>query len=146
MNTTIRKMQNQDREQVFEMMRVFYNSPAVHTNGSTEIYNNDIDNCLNSNNFLDGYVFENDGNIQGYGMLAKSFSTEFGKQCVWIEDLYIKDQFRGQGIGKQFFNYITTHYVDCIFRLEVEEENQQAIALYKKAGFETLPYTEMLKK
>ncbi|MBQ3023418.1 MAG: GNAT family N-acetyltransferase [Clostridia bacterium] len=145
MKTTIRNMTKEDKPEVFEMMRTFYTSPAVYTDGSDEIYSDDIDNCINANPYLEGYIFENSNEIQGYAMIAKSFSTEFGKQCIWIEDLYIKEEYRGLGIGKMFFDFITKKYTDCIFRLEVEEENERAVKLYKKCGFTVLPYMEMKK-
>ena len=76
-------------------------------------------------------------------MAAKSFSTEFGKPCIWIEDLYIKDDYRGLGIGSMFFEYIEEKYTDHVFRLEVEEENERAVKVYEKNGFQVLPYMEM---
>ena len=78
-------------------------------------------------------------------MCAKSFSTEFGKRCVWIEDLFVKEEFRGKGIGGQFLSYISEKYSDCVIRLEAEAENECAIHVYNKAGFEVLPYTELIK-
>lgn len=143
MNTTIRLMMASDKAAVIEMMRVFYASPAVLSNGSAEIFLSDIENCVNDSPYLEGYIIENEKDIQGYAMVAKSFSTEFGKMCIWIEDLYLKDAYRGLGIGKQFFDFITAKYPGCIFRLEVEAENQRAIRLYKKCGFDVLPYMEM---
>ena len=145
MNSSIRAMTIQDKNTVFEMMRTFYSSPAVYTNGSDEIFLNDIENCINDNPYLEGYVFEAQTDIQGYAMIAKSYSTEFGKPCIWIEDLYIKDEYRGLGIGKAFLDFITEKYSGCIFRLEVEEENERAIKLYEKCGFSVLPYMEMIK-
>ena len=140
----IRKMIKADTSEVMEMMRGFYASPAVWTNGSDEIFAADIEGCVSDNPYLEGYVFE-EGGLLGYAMIAKSFSTEFGKPCIWIEDLFIKENHRGQGIGKQFFDFIMKEYTDCIFRLEVEEENAPAVALYKKCGFDVLPYMEMKK-
>jgi GNAT superfamily N-acetyltransferase len=134
-----------DSADVFEMMRVFYASPAVFSNGSDEIFGNNIRNCMNGNPYLEGYVFEEGGVLQGYAMIAKSYSTEFGKPCIWIEDLYIKADFRGLGIGNAFLQFITQKYTDCIFRLEVEEENESAVRLYRSHGFEVLPYMEMKK-
>ena len=134
-----------DKDTVFEMMRVFYASPAVISNGSDEIFSNDIEACISDSPYLEGYIFENDNTTQGYAMVAKSFSTEFGKPCIWIEDLYLCEQFRGLGIGKLFFDFITEKYNGCVFRLEAEEENERAIKLYKKCGFEVLPYLEMKK-
>ena len=145
MNTTIRKMNVEDKHIVIEMMKVFYTSPAVLSNGSEEIFENDVENCINDSPYLEGYVFENFEEIQGYAMIAKSFSTEFGKPCIWIEDLYIKEEYRSMGIGSEFFEYIQEKYLNCIFRLEVEEENEKAIRVYKKCGFEVLPYMEMKK-
>ena len=135
-----------DKPIIMEMMRVFYASPAVHTNGSEEIFSADIDNCINENPYLEGYVIENSLGIQGYSMVAKSFSTEFGKPCIWIEDLYIKNEYRGQGLGKALISYVLSQYQNCIFRLEAEEDNLAAINLYKQMGFNTaLPYIELKK-
>ena len=145
METTIRAMKAEDKECVLSMMRVFYASPAVLSNGSEEIFAADIDTCVSDSPYLEGYILEADGEIQGYTMVAKSFSTEFGKPCIWIEDIYLKEAFRGQGIGKEFFEFITKKYVGCIFRLEVEKENSAAVALYEKCGFAELPYMEMKK-
>lgn len=139
---SIRKMTLEDKPAVLSMMRTFYASPAVLSNGSEEIFSADIDNCVNDSPYLEGYIFQEE-EIQGYAMVAKSFSTEFGKPCIWIEDLYIKEPYRGQGIGSAFFDFIKKEYPDAIFRLEVEEENERAIAVYKKNGFEVLPYMEM---
>ena len=129
MNSIIRPMTPKDKNSVLEMMRVFYASPAVFTNGSDDIFRTDIENCINDNPYLEGYIFEVSGEIQGYGMIAKSFSTEFGRPCMWIEDIYIKESCRGAGI----------------LRLEVEEENERAVNVYKKNGFSFLPYLEMKK-
>lgn len=141
--TNIRKMTLADKPAVLEMMRVFYASPAVLSNGSEEIFSADIDNCVNDSPYLEGYIFENSEEIQGYAMLAKSFSTEFGKSCIWIEDLYLKESYRGHGIGSRFFDFIKKAYPESIFRLEVEAENQRAINVYEKNGFKVLPYMEM---
>ncbi len=145
MQITIRDMTRKDKNTVLEMMRVFYASPAVFTNGSDEIFLSDIENCINNSNYLQGYIIEILGEIQGYAMIAKSFSTEFGKPCIWIEDLYIKEEYRGLGVGKTVIDFITKQYDGAIFRLEVEQENERAVKLYNKCGFTVLPYMEMKK-
>ena len=110
-----------------------------------EIFISDIENCINNSDYLEGYIIEKSDEIQGYAMIAKSFSTEFGKPCIWIEDLYVKEQYRGMGLGKMFLDFITDKYTGCIFRLEVEKENEGAVGLYEKCGFDFLPYLEMKK-
>ena len=141
----IRPMKREDKEAVLGMMRDFYSSPAVLSNGSDEIFSADIETCVNGSPYLEGYVFENEGAVSGYAMVAKSFSTEFGKPCMWIEDLYIKEAYRGREIGKLMLDHICEKYPDSIFRLEVEAENERAVRLYRKCGFDVLPYVEMKK-
>ncbi len=141
----IRKINKKDKSAIIEMMRIFYASDAVSTNGSEQIFESDVNNCLNDNPYLEGYVFDDNGTLQGYAMLAKSYSTEFGKPCIWLEDLYIKSDYRGLGLAKDFFNFISELYSDCIIRLEVEDYNERAVHVYQKAGFTTLPYLEMIK-
>lgn len=145
MNSQIRMMTQADKHHVLEMMRVFYASPAVLSNGSEAIFENDIENCINDCPYLEGYIFQNHQEIQGYAMVAKSFSTEFGKPCIWIEDLYMKPHCRGLGIGHDFFQYIEEKYPHAIIRLEVERENEKAVSFYEACGYEELPYMEMKK-
>ena len=145
MNYNIVRLEEKHRECVLDMMRVFYNSPAVLTNGSEEIFKADVDNCINDSPYLEGYVFEAGDEVIGYGMIAKSFSTEFGCPCIWIEDIYLKEDYRGLGVGSRFFSLIEEKYPMHILRLEAEEENERAIAVYKKNGFDVMPYLEMKK-
>ncbi len=142
---TIKPITEKEKEQVVQMMEVFYRSPAVHTNGSTAIFEADVQACIEHNPYLEGYVFEEEGAIQGYGMLAKSFSTEFGKPCIWIEDIYVKEEFRGLGIGSKFLAFVEKKYPAALLRLEAEEENRPAVHVYEKSGFTRLPYLEMIK-
>ncbi len=142
---TINSMTDEHIQEVIKMMRVFYSSPAVLTNGSEEIFQRDAENCINDNPYLEGYVFTENGSVIGYAMVAKSFSTEFGKPCIWIEDIYIKPEYCGKGAGSQFLAFIEQKYSNAILRLEVEKENERAVNVYRKNGFEVLPYMEMKK-
>ena len=139
----IEPMTEKYREPVLEMMRVFYASPAVSTNGSEEIFRADVDRCLREDPYLEGFVLTENGGAVGYAMLAKSYSTEFGKPCIWIEDLYLASGYRDRGYGSVFLRYAAERYPEAILRLEVESENSRAIHTYRKNGFEELPYMEM---
>ena len=128
---------------VMEMMMDFYASPAVLSNGSPEIFRRDIEACVSDSPFLEGYVFAEGEALLGYAMVATTFNCEYGRLCKWIEDLYIRPAYRGRGIGGAFLDYIAETYPDALHRLEVEEENEGAVALYKRCGFEVFPYMEM---
>ena len=142
----IRLMKEQDKNEVIEMMTVFYASEAVSTNGSREIFESDFNNCINSCPYLEGYVFEENDKICGYAMVAKSFSTEFGKPCIWIEDLYIKEDYRHKKLGSLFFDFLKENYKDTIQRLEVDKHNVFAIKAYKKNNFEEVDYLQFIRK
>lgn len=142
----IRLMKEQDKNEVIEMMTVFYASEAVSTNGSREIFESDFNNCINSCPYLEGYVFEENDNICGYAMVAKSFSTEFGKPCIWIEDLYIKEEYRHKKLGSLFFDFLKENYKDTIQRLEVDKQNIFASKAYKKNNFEEVDYLQFIRK
>ncbi len=141
--TQILSMTNAHREDVLSMMRVFYASPAVATNGSEDIFQADIDACVSDNPYAEGFVFDLDGALAGYGMIAKSFSTEYGLPCIWIEDIYLKPEYRNMGIGSQFFAYLEEKFPGHLLRLEVESDNLPAVHTYRKNGFTEMPYIEM---
>lgn len=146
--TALRHMEDRDRTQVLEMMRVFYTSEAVMTNGSEEIFNNDISECVSDSPFAEGFVFTDtdDKHLLGYAMLAHSFSTEYGIHCVWIEDIYLREEARGKGLASEFFDHVRSAYPEALHRLEAEHENLHAVEVYKSQGFEEMPYTELYRK
>lgn len=146
MDCIFREMTEQDRGAVLEMMRVFYASPAVRNTGSDAVYQRDIDHCVGPDPCLTGYIFQRERDILGYAMVARSFSTEFGLPCLWLEDLYVRQGWRGGGIGSCFLQYLSDTYPDRLVRLEVEVENLGARRVYEKQGFASLPYVELYKR
>lgn len=143
----IRPMTKEDKEEVLRMMRVFYDSPAVQHTASDEILEKDVEDCLSDMPYLDGFVIEQSGQIAGYAMTAKSYTTEYGGICVWLEDLYIKPEYRHSGIAGKFFVFMEEYYSDAVrFKLEVEPENKFAVKCYQKYGYHASPYFEMTKE
>ena len=57
----IRKILREDSDTVLKMMKKFYNSAAVLTNGSEKIFAANIKNCLSGSNFIENKVI-------GYGV------------------------------------------------------------------------------
>ncbi|WP_295155589.1 GNAT family N-acetyltransferase [uncultured Brachyspira sp.] len=50
-------------------------------------------------------AFEDDIPI-GYAVFFETFSTFEGKHCLYLDDLYINDKYRGFGYGKRLFKEI----------------------------------------
>ena len=147
MNVSIRLMIPQDKPEILQMMRVFYDSPAVEHTASNEILKKDIDDCLSDMPYLKGFVIEDKNKIIGYAMTAVSYTTEYGGICIWLEDLYLKPEYRHSGIAEELFAFIENYYPDAVrFKLEVEPENEFAVKAYQKYGYHVSPYFLMTKE
>ena len=143
----IRKLNRGDFDTVLSMMKVFYASDALLVHPEDEVLEKMLQDALAETPYLTGYGFEVDGVLAGYGMTTQSYSTERGGLCVWIEDIYILPQFRSQGIGSAFLRFVEAENPDAVrLRLEAEPENEHAMHVYTKAGFETLGYTQLVKE
>lgn len=139
-----RKYCIKDNKRLKEMMNYFYHSPAVFTDGSARIFSKNV-KALTFNPSVRGYVVENNNIVMGYAIISKMYNTEFGKKVFYLEDLYIDEKYRNKGIGDQFISYIISKNKNLIFKLEVEDNNEQAIKLYSKKGFKEFPYKIMVK-
>lgn len=139
-------MKREHARQVTDMMRGFYASPALLTHGSEEIFAANVETCLAGGPYLEGTVFTDDGAVVGYSLEAKSFSTEFGCPCVWIEDLYLLPAYRGRGLASALFALLEEKYPGALLRLEAERENAPALRAYRKNGFQELPYVELVRR
>lgn len=146
-NINIRHMEADDREEVLGMMRVFYDSPAVIHKSSDEVLNRDFDDCIGDMPLLRGFIMEFDGAVAGYAMVSLGYTTEYGGVCVWLEDLYIKPEYRRFGIASELIAYIEKEFPNAVrFKLEVEQENEPAYACYFSKGFRMSDYGLMTKE
>lgn len=145
---TIRKLQKTDFETVLSMMLVFYASDALLIHPGEEVLRKTLSDALADTPYLEAFGFEEAGVLTGYGMVAMSYSTEAGGLCAWIEDIYITPEHRGKGYGTRFLTFVKDRYGDRVarIRLEAEPENERAMAVYRKAGFEVLGYTQLVKE
>ena len=99
-----------------------------------------FDLFLEGTPYGDAFIFEIDGKTVGYGVLAYTHSQEAGGRVVWLEEIYIKEEFRGCGYGSEFINFVLTEIPAKRYRLETEPENEKAAALYRRHGFEHFEY------
>ena len=86
-------------------------------------------------------IGEIDGVAQGFALFFHNFSTFEGKPGVYLEDLFVRPEARGSGLGKALLARLAQIAVerDCA-RLEwwVLDWNAPSIAFYKKLGAKTM--------
>ena len=142
----IRALTENDRATWLELTGEFYSSPAVDHSIPEEFRNNCFNALMSDSPYADAVIIEQDGKIAGYALLAITFSQEAGGIAVWIEEAYIREEFRGKGLGHEIFNWVETKYPNASrYRLEVEEDNEKAIKLYSSLGYKRLNYGQMIK-
>jgi ribosomal protein S18 acetylase RimI-like enzyme len=77
--------------------------------------------------------------VAGYAVLTFGYSLEFHGRDAFVDEIYLRPEYRGLGIGKRALQFLTEV---CIaegvnaLHLEVERENTSAQIVYRKFGFE----------
>lgn len=82
-------------------------------------------------------IGELDGAAQGFALFFHNFSTFEGKPGIYLEDLFVRPEARGHGLGKALLAHLAALAVqrDCA-RLEwsVLDWNEPAIGFYRSLG------------
>jgi GNAT superfamily N-acetyltransferase len=78
----------------------------------------------------------------GFALFFQAFSTFKARPVLYLEDLYVRPRFRGNGIGKRLFSELATiaRRNKCArFEWSVLDWNEPAIRFYEKIGAEATP-------
>jgi putative acetyltransferase len=83
------------------------------------------------------FVIRQNGVAAGCGGV-KLFGTDYGE----IKRMYIRPQFRGLGLAKLMLEHLAGHarsFGISLLRLETGIHQHEAIGLYERAGFQSIP-------
>ncbi len=86
-------------------------------------------------------IGEIDGEAQGFALYFHNFSTFEGRPGIYLEDLFVRPDVRGSGLGKALLAHLARlALVRGCARLEwsVLDWNQPAIGFYRKLGAKSL--------
>lgn len=75
--------------------------------------------------------------VAGFALFFHNFSTFLAKPGIYLEDLYVRPNFRGQGYGAALLRYLARLALErgCgRFEWSVLDWNQRAIDFYKSLG------------
>ena len=95
------------------------------------------DRLFGARPYAEVLIGEIDGSPQGFALFFHNFSTFEGRPGVYLEDLFVRPEARGSGLGKALLAALAQIAIqrDCA-RLEwwVLDWNDPAISFYKKLG------------
>lgn len=95
------------------------------------------ENLFGPRRYAEVVIGEIDGTPQGFALFFLNFSTFEGRPGIYLEDLFVRPQARGSGLGKALLAHLAKLCVerDCA-RLEwwVLDWNEPSIGFYKSLG------------
>lgn len=133
---TIRKAEESDIPNIIGLIKELAEyEKLLHL---VELTETDLKNVLfGENKFVQVLLAEYDGILAGQALFFNNFSTFMGKPGIYLEDLYVKPEFRSNGIGKALLNKLISIAKEKNYgRVEwcVLDWNKSAIDFYKSIG------------
>ncbi len=125
-----------DAEILLELMREFYEFEDLSFDES--VARNALEMILSNKFFGSVWLIQQAEQTIGYAVLTLGFSLEFQGRDSFIDELYLRSDFRGQGIGKRALERLQEECSKLgvkALHLEVERKNEIAQAVYRKDGF-----------
>jgi GNAT superfamily N-acetyltransferase len=83
------------------------------------------------------HVVEVDGALVGFALWYRTFSTWLGKPGLWLEDLFVRPEHRGSGLGRALLVHLAGLCVErgwSRFEWWVLDWNESAQGFYRSLG------------
>jgi ribosomal protein S18 acetylase RimI-like enzyme len=135
--TTFKPIVIADIEILVAMMRDFYAIDNYPIN--PEISKKLFQEFISNENLGKAWLIISQNEIVGYVILTFVFSFEYQGKIAFLDELYLSEEVRGKGIGKETIRFIQSESSKLGLKLtylEVEPHNENAEKLYLASGFE----------
>jgi len=146
MNIDYKTATEKDIDSLLLMMSEFYKHEQIQFNN--EILKSTIIDLI-QNPFLGKiWLINVNSQVVGYFVLTYIFSLEYGGRNALLDEIFIKKDFRGKGIGSKTLNFIEQQCkIDNIHvvHLQVKKFNPSAKKLYELNGYREVDRTFMIK-
>jgi len=137
MHVTFIEADRSNIETIVDFMREYY--AYDHIPFDRESSRSSLEQLVNDHSLGRAWVIRYGEDAVGYCVLTLGYSLEFRGRTAFIDELFIKEGYRGKGIGTRALEFLkdTARALGVMaLRLEVERKNVNAQRLYRKAGFE----------
>jgi GNAT superfamily N-acetyltransferase len=78
-------------------------------------------------------IAEHDGAVAGMALYFRTFSTWLGRDGIWLEDLFVRPQYRRHGLGRALLDEVRRR-TDGRIDWAVLDWNESAHAFYRSIG------------
>ncbi|MFA7660917.1 MAG: GNAT family N-acetyltransferase [Anaerovoracaceae bacterium] len=102
------------------------------------IFMNTFREAVNNPELVTLFLFEQNETIMGFANLMTIYSIWAHGKALVLDDLYIREEYRGKGFGKEAMKFLVTYgRIKGYKRLQFQSEfsNASAMTFYKKLGF-----------
>jgi GNAT superfamily N-acetyltransferase len=136
-NPVLQAATHQDVEALLVMMEALYANEGHSFDAA--LAERATRNLLDSPMWGHIWLIQRDGRPVGYVVLTFGFSLEFGGRDALLDELFILEPYRSQGLGRQALQFV---FDQCrreeirALHLEVLLGNDKAAAIYSRFGFE----------
>jgi GNAT superfamily N-acetyltransferase len=136
MRAEIRIASIEDLEILLPLVRAFHEFEDLHI--TDEQRKSSLTTLLGNAELGGVWLIYSDSQAVGYIALCTGYSIEFSGKDAFIDEFYIRPEFRGKGLGKQTLEFIKIAAKDLDIRaihLEVARTNINAHRLYSRFNF-----------
>ncbi|TVS09661.1 MAG: GNAT family N-acetyltransferase [Wenzhouxiangella sp.] len=140
MNVDLRSARPGDETQILDLIRELaeYERLAHEVTATPELL---AEHLFGDGAVAEAVIAEREGEALGFALFFRNFSTFLGRPGLYLEDLYVREPHRGQGIGRALLGHVADLARERGYgRMEwsVLDWNQPAIDFYRSLGAEAM--------
>ncbi|MDB9517209.1 GNAT family N-acetyltransferase [Roseofilum reptotaenium CS-1145] len=126
-----------DLEIILQLVQEFHHSEKLDFDEKLDAQA--LEQLISDSSLGELFLIQQDDEIIGYVIVAWGYSLEFRGRDAFIDEFYLRSQYRQQGIGTQTLSFVEKTCQELgiqAVHLEVDFENPDAQRLYHRVGYQ----------
>ena len=127
-----------DLEIILQLVKEFHHSEKLDFDEKLDAQA--LEQLISDSSLGQLFLIQQDDEIIGYVIVAWGYSLEFRGRDAFIDEFYLRSQYRQQGIGTQTLSFVEKTCQELgiqAVHLEVDFENPDAQRLYQRVGYQS---------